>query len=516
MQTTLRIRRGMALAALLLTATAPLASQAAAAGQKPLQPAQVEALVQRAYERFAPVGVAVAVLQDGVLLAEVAAGRAGGDTPMTPHTLCNIASCSKAFTAAAVLLLVQDGVLNLDDRVVDHVPEFRLADPWITAHMTVRDLLCHRSGLVTFAGDLLWYGSDYDDAEVLRRLERLPIPQRFREQFGYQNLLYMVAGLVVQRRSGSSWEEFVERRLFAPLGMTASRASAPRLPAEAPRARPHIDGQEIPDHPFVACKPAAAIYSSVHELSLWMRALLAGGKVGEQVLLSPASLAEWWRPHVGTGPGTGANPADLRGYGLGWFVSLERGQKLVEHDGGMPGFLSKVSMLPAERFGFAVLNNSNDGVLNEALKRALLTARAGGDGLAVIDDLAQRKQRITAREAAAVQGREAQRQPNTTPGLPLAAYAGRYRDAVYGDAEVVLDGEALQVVLVPSRSRLHGTLQHWHHDTFRVDFPDRFLPFALLRFQLDTAGKVAGFRIDCPIADFDFGALDFQRLPAKP
>lgn len=516
MPTPTRLRRSAALFALWCTAIPPLVGQAPTPGPTPIQPAQVEALVQRAFERFAPVGVALAVLQDGVLLAEVAAGRASGTTPMTPHTLCNIASCSKAFTAAAVLLLVQDGVLHLDDRVVDHVPEFRLADPWITAHLTVRDLLCHRSGLVTFAGDLLWYGSDYDDAEVLRRLERLPIPQRFREQFGYRNLLYMVAGLVVQRRAGMPWEEFVERRLFAPLGMTLSRASAPRLPAEAPRARPHIDGQEVQDHPYVACKPAASIYSSVHELSFWMRALLAGGKVGEQVLLSPASLAEWWRPHVGTGPGTGANPADLRGYGLGWFVSLERGQKLVEHDGGMPGFLSKVSLVPAERFGFAVLNNSNDGVLNEALKRALLTLRQGGDGLAVIDDLAKFKQRMTAREAATVQNRVAQRQPNTAPSVPLAAYAGRYRDAIYGDAELALDGEALRVVLVPSRSRLHGTLQHWHHDTFRVDFPDRFLPFALLRFQLDSAGKVAGFRIDCPIADFDFGALDFQRLPGKP
>jgi hypothetical protein len=199
---------------------------------------------------------------------------------------------------------------------------------------------------------------------------------------------------------------------------------------------------------------------------------------------------------------------------MGWFLSLERGQKLVEHDGGMPGFLSKVSLLPAEKFGFVVLNNSNDGVINEAVKRALLAARAGRDGIAEITRLAVVKKRIDAREAAEGKAREAARVPGTQP-RPLADYVGRYEDAIYGPAEVVLDGEVLTITLLPSRRRLHTTLQHWHHDTFRGDWPDKFLPFALVRFDLDHAGTVAGLRIDCPIADFDFGALDFRRVAAS-
>ncbi|MFY9340878.1 MAG: serine hydrolase [Planctomycetota bacterium] len=475
---------------------------------------QVTAVAKAVQERFAVKGLALAVVQDGEVLAEVAAGERAAGQPMTPASLCNIASCSKAFTAAAIALLVHEGKLQWDDLVVDYVPEFRLADPWITAHLTVRDLLCHRSGLVTFAGDLLWYGSSYDDAEVVRRMSKLPIRQRFREQYGYQNLMYLVAGMIVARRAGMPWEEFVETRFLQPLGMTQSRASAQRLPAGAEKALPHISGEAIPDHEFVACKPAASIYASVHELTAWMRMWLDGGKRHGTVLLPEAALRELWRPHTLLGAGNGAGTGDFRSYGLGWFLSLERGNKLVEHDGGMPGFLSKVSLLPAERFGFVVLNNGNDGVANEAVKRALLALRAGGDGLAEVARLGTVKERIDARETAEVKKREATRQPGTAPGLPLAAYAGRYEDDCYGPATVELTGEQVTIALLPSRARLSGAMQHWHHDTFRVDWPDRFLPFALVRFELDVHGAVAGFRIDCPSADFDFAALDFRRAPA--
>lgn len=500
---------GAALAALFLLL--PLLAQK----PTPLTADQVQAIAKTAQQAAGATGLAIAVVQDGDVLVELGVGERAPGQPMTANSLCNIASCSKAFTAAAVALLVQEGKLQWDDLVVDHLPEFRLADAWITQHMTVRDLLCHRCGLVTFAGDLLWYGSDYDDHEVLRRAARLPLVQRFREQFGYQNLMFLAAGLIVQKHAGCSWEEFVERRFFTPLGMTASRSSAQRLPADAEKALPHIAGAVIPDHEFTACKPAAAIYSSVHEMTAWMRMLIAGGKWNGSEILGEASLREMWRPHtMASSRGSGAATDDMRAYGLGWSVSLERGQKVIEHDGGMPGFLSKVSLMPAERFGFVVLNNANDGVLNEVVKRALLTQRAGGDGLAIVKRLDVIKPRIAAQEAAEVKKREDARQQGTKPTQALDAYAGRYEDAIYGPAEIQFDGKALQIVLLPSKRRLFGTLQHWHHDTFRVDWPDKFLPFGLVRFDLDHEGKVAAFRIDCPIADFDFGALDFRRTAA--
>lgn len=510
------------LAALLALACtfAPATGQAPAAAQgragttaPPLDAAQVDAIAQQAFATFAPMGMALAVVQDGKLLAEVARGERRKGEPATPRTLFNIASCSKAFTAARIAQLVAEGKLAWDDRVVDRVPEFRMADPWIAAHMTIADLLSHRCGLVTFAGDLLWYGSDYTDAEVLARIERLPIVQPFRERFGYQNLMYLVAGIVAERATGKPWVELVEQRLFAPVGMADSRAAAQRLPEGAERAFPHIDGVEIPDHEFVACKPAASIYSSVHDLSRWIAMWLAGGKAGDATVVGDAAIRELWRPHVGIGGGAGAATADFRSYGMGWFLSVQDGNKLVEHDGGMPGFLSKVSLLPADRFGFVVLNNANDGVLNEAVKAAVLAAHAGNDPMPVLERFGKIAERIKARERTAVQKREAARIAGTQPSLPLAAYAGRYTDKVYGDAEIALVEDHLQITLLPSRRRMFGALSHWHQDVFRVDFPDRFLPFALVRFALDVEGKVAAFAIDCPIADFDFGALDFRRAP---
>ena len=507
MNRTLRSSRFALLPALVLAL-----AQVAAQAPTPLSREQVEAIATAADEGFAPKGFALAVVQDGNVLAEVAHGERASGVPMTPTSLFNIASCTKAFTAAAVAMLVQQGKLQWDDLVIDHVPEFRMSDPWITAHMTVRDLLSHRCGLGTFDGDLLWYGSDYDDAEVMKRAARLPIRQRFREQFGYQNIMFMVAGTIVQRRSGQSWEEFVETWLLQPLGMATTRASAQRLPADAEKALPHIGGEVVTDHEFVACKPAASIYSSVHDLTAWMRMLLDGGQWQGKRMLAETSLREMWRPHVAIGGGTGAGTGDFWSYGMGWFLSLERGQKVVEHDGGMPGFLSKVSLMPAEKFAFVVLNNANDSDLNRAVKRALLAARAGRDGIAEIKRLATAKQRNDERDRATVKQREALRQPDTRPTFALASYAGKYEDSIYGPAVVAVQGEKLEVTLLPSKRRLHGALQHWHHDTFRVDWPDKFLPFALVRFELDHEGKVAGFRIDCPIADFDFAALDFRRV----
>lgn len=512
-----RLARQLVLACtLVLLALRPAIAQgsgAQGAATLPITAERVQELVDAAGRDYNVKGLAVAVVQDGGILAEAAYGEASAGKPMSTKTLTNIASCTKAFTAMAVAQCVEEGLLQWDDLVIDHLPSFRLSDPWITAHMTIRDLLCHRCGLKTFAGDLLWYGTDYDDDEVIRRMAKLPITQQFRSEFGYQNLMYLVAGKVVEQKTGLSWSEYVRQRILVPLGMNHTRTEAQRVSEAANRALPHIDGEEIPDHVFEACKPAASMYSSAHELTIWMRALMSGGIWKGKKLCTPASLLEMWKPHVNTASGgSGARTDDFKSYGLGWFVSLLAGNKVVEHDGGMPGFLSKVSMMPARRFGFVLLNNSNDGIVNEALKRALYAEYAGEDGMKILARLAGIKKRIDANNAAGVKKREDARRIGTSPSHALSSYAGSYEDEVYGQAEISVtqDGK-LSLVLVPAKKRIFGKMKHWHGDTFRVDFPDKFLPFALVSFQLDSENRIASFRIDCPIADFDFGALEFRR-----
>jgi CubicO group peptidase (beta-lactamase class C family) len=471
-------------------------------------------LAEHAFERFRPIGLALAVIEDGELVLELGLGErtVGSGEPILPGTPFNIASCSKAFTAACIGKLVASGRIRWDDRVVELLPEFRMADPWITAAMTVRDLLCHRCGLKTFDGDLLWYGTEYDDAQVLARLAKLPINRRFREEFGYSNVMYLAAGMIVERVSGRPWTEFVRDEFFAPLGMNGTAADHALLPADAAPAQPHVDGTRIAPFAFRAAKPAGAIWSSVHDLSAWVRMLLDEGRHEGREVLPLAVIHECLKPHTWMGGGrTPASLEDFASYGLGWFLSLQDGKKLVEHDGGMPGFISKVTLLPADRFGLVILNNGMDGVVNLALRRAILAQRKGEDGMALIDRFAGLAAARKAQAETARQQREAARQTGTTPSLPLEQFTGRYADAALGAAEIGFDGEQLTLAVLPSMPTLSGRLSHWHRDVFRVDFPDRFLPFALIRFSLDVDGKVEGFRIDCPIEDFDFAALEFHR-----
>ncbi len=500
---------------------ATLTAFAAAQDQTPPAPkTQAEILADlagHAFELFQPVGLAIAVVDGDQIVFEHGYGERikGSGEAITENTQFNIASCTKAFTAAAVGKLVESGKLGWDDLVIDHLPEFRVADAWISQHMTVRDLLCHRSGLKTFDGDLLWYGTDYTDAEVMRRMARLPITRRFREEFGYQNLMYLVAGEVVARESGMDWGDFVKQSFLAPLGMTGTSIGFAGLPAESKPAMPHIDGIAVEVTTFKACRPAAAIWSSVHDLSAWMRMLLAEGKFDGKPVLSPATLHECWKPHtVMSGGRTPSAIEDFSSYGMGWFLYVQDGKKLVEHDGGMPGYISKVTLLPADHFGIAILNNGMDGVVNIALRRAILEQRDGGDGRALLERFAKVAEARNAAAKEAVAKREAAHVAGTTPSLPLPEYAGRFEDPVLGPAEITWNGTELNLTVLPSAAKLHGVLSHWHHDVFRVDFPDRFLPFALIDFSLDVTGKVQGFRIDGPIDDFDFAALDFRRAAA--
>lgn len=497
---------------LLLLATTPLATGLA---QSPGSTAELEGLVRHAFDTFRPVGLAVAVVEGDELKFEIGLGEriAGSGDLVTPTSQFNIASCTKAFTAAAIGQLVAAGKLDWDDPVIDHVPEFRLAEPWITQHMTVRDLLCHRSGLVTFAGDLLWYGSENDDAQVIARMARLPITRQFRSQWGYQNLMYLVAGQVIERASGKLWADYVQESFLRPLGMTGTAAGFDRLAADAAWAHPHIEGRLEGVTSFRACKPAGAIWSSAHDMTMWMRMLLADGRFNGTQVVPSEVLHQCWTPHVMVRGGrTPAAIEDFSSYGMGWFLSVEDGKKLVEHDGGMPGYISKVSLLPADRFGLVILNNGMDGIVNFALRRAIFAWRSGGDGKAVLDRFADLAKARAKDASAAKSKREAARVKDTTPTLALDRYAGHYEDAIFGAAEITWDGTELSVVLVPSAKKLHGKLSHWHHDVFRVDFPDGLLPFALFHFTLDSQGQVAGFGIDCPIDDFDFAALDFRRV----
>ena len=525
------------LAPLPVSAADGAVATASAAAPVALDPAQLDAWVEQVRDRFEVPGIAVAVVQDGQGLLERGWGvrEIGKPAPVDEHTLFAIASNTKAFTAASLSMLADEGKLSLDDRVLDHLPGFRMSDPYVTGQMRIRDLLTHRSGLGLGAGDLLfWPGSDYRNQEVVRRLKDVPLKTGFRERYAYDNILYAVATRVIEEVSGQSYAQFLQQRFLDPLGMGGTRFNADALRPGDNVATGHAKADFTtlrPTFPLTWHNAAGAggIYSSVHDMGRWMRAQLAGGTFtdaqgNEQRLFSRERQKEMWsllspmpiaEPPV---PQLAAARPDFLGYGEGWITSSYRGEKLVWHTGGWPGMVSRVTLVPGRNLGVVVLTNQEAGGAFNALTMQVLDAfMQPAQRTDWIDAYVAAADKARAKADKAWRERLAARQARSTPSLPLAGYAGTYRDAWYGDVDVVHDGGRLRMRFQPS-PLLTGTLQHWQHDTFLVKWDDRTLNGdAFVTFSLDADGRVREARMEAAseLTDFSFDFHDLRLEPVR-
>ncbi|MEL6653711.1 MAG: serine hydrolase, partial [Bacteroidota bacterium] len=433
---------------------------------------------------------------------------------VSPQSLFGIASCTKAFTATAIAILVDEGKLNWDDRVIDYLPWFELHDPYVTQELRILDLLCHRSGLGTFDGDLLWYATDYSMEEVVRRIRHLPLDHGLRYQFGYQNIMYITAGLVIERITGESWGRFIQTRILAPLEMYQSTTNTEQIKGSlaANRALPHINDEVFPDIDYSNAGPTGGINSSVSDLSHWLRFWLNEGVYEGDTLISPASFRKITQAHTLLNPGymESQGNAHYKAYGLGWFMYDYAGTQVIEHGGGLPGYLSKVVWLPEKEMGFVILTNGMTS-LYEATKLYLLDLFLGQeetDWAGTFAGLEKQMAQVKEKDKAAF---EASRIKDTQPSHPLEAYAGTYTDKMYGDAVIELVDGVLQFKLVPTERMFSGKMEHWHYDSFRIRLKDPFLPPGLFVFETDSKGEVSGFRIDLPNNDLHFSNLHFVR-----
>ncbi len=516
-------------------ADAAVPATTAATQPAALDPAALDAWVEQVRERFEVPGIAIAVVKDGEVVLERGWGvrELGQPARVDEHTLFAIASNTKAFTAASLAMLADEGKLSLDDRVVDHLPWFRMSDPYVTGQMRIRDLLTHRSGLGLGAGDLLfWPGSDHSTEDVVRRLKDVPLKAGFRERYAYDNILYAVATRVIEQVSGQSYAGFLQQRFFDPLGMAATRFNADALRPGDAAATGHAKADFAtlrPTFPLTwhNASGAGGVYSSVHDMSRWMRAQLAGGvytdaQGREQRLFSPPRQKEMWsllspmpiaEPSV---PALAAAKPDFLGYGLGWITSSFRGEKLAWHTGGWPGMVSRVTLVPGRDLGVVVLTNQEAGGAFNALTMQILDAylqpAQRTDWIAAYAAAADKAR---AKADTAWQERVAARDARSKPSLPLSAYAGTWRDAWAGDVAIERKGDGLRMRFVHS-PLLTGTLQHWQHDTFLVKWDDRTLNGdAFVTFSLDADGRPREARMEAAseLTDFSF---DFQDLVLKP
>jgi CubicO group peptidase (beta-lactamase class C family) len=476
---------------------------------------KIDQVITKAFETFKPTGLAVAIVKDSSIIFHKAMGLSNADLnkPVNTTSLFNIASCSKAFTAACIGILVDEKKLKWSDKVISYFPEFKLADDYITKELTVEDLLCHRSGLGTFYGDLLWYNSVYTDEEVMRRIRNEPITRRFGIEFGYQNIMFMIAGDLIQKVSGQTWSQFIEARIFTPLGMKETRPSSDELNPEQDIAFGHLNNRKLDIYKFVAVKQAAAIYSSADELSRWTMLMNQNGVFNGKRIISAASVNRILEPHtiLGTSNMQKQNGTNFYMYGLGWFLYDYYGRKVAEHDGGMPGYISKVTIIPNEKLSVIVLNNGNDGFVNTSVKNDILEILTKSKDVDWVSQLSKYKTRSDSIEQKTKKERLESRVSGTQPSLKSEGYTGIFRDKSYGDAEVKLNDGKLQLVFLPAREVFTGNLEHWHYNTFKVVFKDAFLEYGLVTFDFDAYGKVTGFKIDLPSNDFHFWNLDFRK-----
>jgi CubicO group peptidase (beta-lactamase class C family) len=491
--------------------------------------------VDQARQEFNVPGIALAVVKDGTVVFEQGFGKRNlNDGKLVDaHTMFCIASNTKSFTATAVEMLADHGKLHLDDRVIEHLPWFRMADPYVTREIRVRDLLAHRSGLGSHAGDLLFLpATTYSTREVVERLRNLPIKTGFRDSFAYENIMFAVATLVIEQASGQTYAEFVSEHIFRPIGMTESRIDSTYLRPGDDVATAYMlqDNGQLTATPALAWKNspgAAGIYASVHDMAKWVQVQLAGGKLPDNrntsagLLISETAQQRMWSMITPIDidpapvPQLQAAQPNFLGYAEGWYLSDYRGQRLVWHDGGFPGTVSLVTLLPALRIGVVVLTNQESEDALHAITSRVLDGYLGAPRTNWIEAYAA-STKLAANQVLEQRTKQAADYvPDAKPSRPLASYAHTYHDRWYGDIDIrLVDGE-LRLRFTKS-PRLVGWLSAWRDDTFLVRWDDRTLNAdALIDFALDQNGNVreAHMRRASPRTAH---AYDYQDLDLVP
>ncbi len=516
-------------------AQTPAAPVVAAA---PASAFSLDADVARALKSFDVPGIAIAVVKDGKVIAARGFGvrKLGEPAPVDGKTLFEIASNSKAFTAAALAMLVDEGKLAWDDPVTRHLPDFQMFDAYVTHEMTVRDLLTHRSGLGLGAGDLLWWPTtSFTTDEIIEKLRYIRPATSFRNSYAYDNLLYIVAGKIIAQKSGKSWGDTVRERILKPVGMTSTTTSLAENAGNPNLSSPHskIDGKiaVVKPMPVANAVGAVGINTNAEDIARWMNLLLDGGKLegagkdaeGKELrLFSAAQSGEMWTPQTPMKisepkPALAATRPNFYAYGLGFQLRDYKGMKLAMHGGALQGFYSRVVLVPEAKLGIAILTNAESGGAMTSLQYRLLDQYLGAapsDWIKLIGDV---EHEAHEKELARQKNATTTRAARSKPSLALAAYDGEYQDAWYGKATIRALG-AKRVLSFAKTPDLTGELEHFQHDTFIVRWKQRnFNADAYVTFSLNPDGSIERMKM-APVStetDFSYDFADLTFTPVK-
>ena len=500
-------------------------SETCPAPSAPVKPsideAALDAYIVKGLEDWNIPGLSIAVVKNGtpVYLKGFGVRSLQGPGQVDAQTLFGMMSTTKAMTALALAMLVDEGKLDWNDPVSLHYPEFALSDPFVTRDLKVKDLLTHNSGLGNT--DMLWARGDLSSDQILAKLRSVPLSYSLRDSFIYQNVMYQVAGKVIENVTGQSWENVIQTRILSAIGMDRSFPTLARMAASkdinTSQAHFVIDGKRhrIAESPVDAVPAAGAAWSTATDTAKWMAFLLNDGCVGNKRLVSSKNLNRMLRPQVMVPPEEFYPTAALTephwtSYGYGWFQQDYRGRFVAMHTGSMDGRTAIVGLMPDEKLGVYLFGNLDHAEFRHALMWKVFDMYTGApdrdwsrEFLTLYADL---KAKADAQEAEQVKSRV----PNTKPSQALTAYAGTYRNPVYGDVSVAYRNGALHFAFGPMPEN-SGILTHWHYDRFRSKLGDGRYGAMDLMFQTGASGKIRALRL------FDDGsdAFEFIRVASQ-
>lgn len=458
-------------------------------------------------------GLAVCVVQDGRLVYSQGFGLRDVEKnlPVTPRTLFAIGSCSNAFTTTAMGILVDEGKLEWDKPLREYLPTFRLKDDFATERMTPRDLVCHRSGLPRY--DAMWYNSAATRHELFERLRYLEPSRDFRTTYQYQNLMFMTAGYLVEQITGSSWERFVRNRIFMPLGMSNSNFSVDDRQKAPDFALPYMEKDdkviEIPFRNIDTVGPAGSINSSVTDMSGWLLLNLSKGKIGDQQIISEASLKEIYSPQMISSQSIRKYESFYSMYGMGWRITSYRGHLMLSHGGGIDGFTARVALLPRDNIGMVIMTNLESCPLPSIIAYNVADRLLGFDQVDWNSRIREEVEEGKKKAEQAKKDKDKDRKPDTEPSHPLEDYAGDYEHPGYGVISVEKKGDGLQAVY----NFIPYTVAHYHYDVFDFIFIyEEFDRTFRVSFLTDLKGDIGSLSIQLEPA---VGPAVFTRLPEK-
>ena len=470
---------------------------------------ELDAYITKGVRDWQIPGLTVTVVRnDSVLLAKgYGVRRLGASGAVDAQTQFGIMSTTKAFTALAVAMLVDDGKVAWNDPITKHLPEFQFRDPFLTREATVKDLLTHNIGLGN--ADLMWARGDLTRAEILQRVRYLPAAYSLRSGFIYQNVMYGAAGELIARVSGMPWDEFIRTRIFAPLGMTQSYTTYASMHAAAAanQSEPHFrirDTIRVIDDETVDVLPAAgSIWSNAIDMGKWVRFLLDSGHVNGKRLVSGDGFRELFKPQAivtadGFYPTARLTRPHWMTYGLGWFEQDYRGRFLAFHTGSLDGRTAMVGILPDAQTGVFIAGNLDHAEFRHALMLQVMDIMAGTNGGPARDwssEFLALYRGLQTESQKQVLEAEAKRVMHTQPSRPIAAYVGAYAHPAWGTMTVLASGDGLEVRMGASAT-MRGSLEHWQFDTFRTSLGDGRGGRSYLMFQPDGEGKVNRVLLD--------------------